>query len=42
MIFESAVRQYEKGDMSQAKELFLQVLKNDNDDFLSNYDNSET
>lgn len=37
MIFESAVRQYEKGDMSQAKELFLQVLKNDNDDFLSKY-----
>lgn len=37
MIFESAVRQFEKGNEKQAKELFLQVLKNDNDDFLSRY-----
>lgn len=36
-IFESGVRKYEKGDLLEAKQLFLQVLKNDNDDFLSKY-----
>ena len=36
-IFESGVRKFEKGDLEEAKKLFLQVLKNNNDDFLSKY-----
>ena len=36
-IFESAVRSFEKEDYKNAKELFIQVLKDTNDDYLSKF-----
>ena len=36
-IFESAVRSFEKEDYNNAKELFIEVLKDTNDDYLSKF-----